>query len=434
MNKLFYYLIINIGLLSIIIFITFCKKKEVQLPTISTNAISLITDNSAISGGNINNDGGAPVLGRGIVWSNNQQPTLVANNGFTTEGTGLGMFASTINGLSGNTTYYVCAYATNSAGTAYGPNVNFTTIKTIVIPTLTTTTISSVTAATATSGGDVTFDGGAAVTAKGVCWSTTANPTSALTTKTTDDTGTGSYTSSITGLTASATYHVRAYATNSAGTAYGTDISFATTSGGQTGTVTDIDGNGYNTVTIGTQIWMTSNLNTTKYSDGTAIPNVTVDTIWAALTTGAYCDYANTPDNSTTYGRLYNWYVAASTNPKNVCPTGWHVPSDAEWSALTTYLGGESTSGGKLKETGITHWLSPNTGATNETGFSALPGGYRVFKGTFDYIWNVGYWWSATEANASYAWYRYVAFVYSSVDMNNYNKGNGFSVRCLRDL
>ena len=144
----------------------------------------------------------------------------------------------------------------------------------------------------------------------------------------------------MTGLTPATTYYVRAFATNSAGTGYGSEISFTTAS--LVTTVTDIDGNVYNTVVIGTQTWIAENLKTTKYNDGTPIPNVTLDATWAVLATEAYSDYANTPANAAIYGRLYNWYVASSTNPKNVCPTGWHVPTDAEWTTLTTYLGGES--------------------------------------------------------------------------------------------
>ena len=206
--------------------------------------------------------------------------------------------------------------------------------------------------------------------------------------------------------------------------------------------MTDIDGNIYNTVTIGTQVWMAENLKTTKYNDGTAIPNITVDATWAAATTGAYCDYSNTPANSTTYGRLYNWYAVdnnaatkvASNGGKNVCPTGWHVPTDAEWTTLTTYLGGESVAGGKLKETGTTHWASPNTGATNETGFTALPGGNRYYDGTYDDIGNYGYWWSSTEYSTTDAWYRYMYYNNTNVVRNNFDKQNGFSVRCVRDF
>jgi len=194
--------------------------------------------------------------------------------------------------------------------------------------------------------------------------------------------------------------------------------------------ITDIDGNTYKTVTIGTQTWMAENLKVTKYNDGIAIPNVTDNTAWRELTTGALCDYDNTPSNSETYGKLYNWHAV---NTGKLCPTGWHVPSDAEWTELTDYLGGTSVAGGKLKETGTTHWASPNTGATNETGFTALPGGYRVSSGSFYYIGNYGYWWSATEYGANSAWYRYVYYGNSYVNRYYNNKELGFSVRCLRD-
>ena len=172
--------------------------------------------------------------------------------------------------------------------------------------------------------------------------------------KTTDGSGTGTFTSSITGLTAGTTYYVRAYATNSAGTGYGNDISFTTQQGG-VGNVTDDDGNVYHSVTIGTQVWMVENLKTTKYNDGTSIPLVTDATDWHNLLTPGYC--WNNNDEATykaTYGALYNWYTV---NTGNLCPTGWHVPGDAEWTTLTTYLGGEDVAGGKLKEVGITHWL-----------------------------------------------------------------------------
>ncbi len=195
--------------------------------------------------------------------------------------------------------------------------------------------------------------------------------------------------------------------------------------------VTDIDGNVYHTVRIGTQVWMVENLKTTKYRDGTSIPNITDNTAWSNLTTGAYCDYNNGPSNSATYGRLYNWYAA--TDARGICPTGWHVPSDAEWTTLVNYFGGDSVAGGKLKEAGTTHWASPNTGATNESGFTAFPGGYRQSNGSFDDIGIVGYWWSATGTDAATAWYRFMGCGNSDVGRNNYGKTGGFSVRCVRD-
>ena len=197
-------------------------------------------------------------------------------------------------------------------------------------------------------------------------------------------------------------------------------------------TVTDADGNLYNTVTIGTQVWMQKNLKTTKYSNGDAIPNVTDATAWISLETGAYCWFRN--DSATykdDYGALYNWFAAADI--RNVCPTGWHVPSDAEWTTLTTYLNGDSVAAGKLKETGTNHWRTPNTGATNVTGFTALPGGERDIAGTFDSWTGWGHWWSSTEVSTANAYLRYMVFRDSNVGTANTYKSNGFSVRCLKD-
>lgn len=196
---------------------------------------------------------------------------------------------------------------------------------------------------------------------------------------------------------------------------------------------TDGDYNIYPVVTIGTQIWMAANLKTTKYNDGTTIPDVTDNTTWSTNTTGAYCDYSNTPTYSNTYGRLYNWYVVASTNPKKVCPTGWHIPMDEEWTTLPTFLGGESAGGGKLKETGTAHWLSPNTDATNETGFTALPAGYRDGSGTFGLLGRSGFWWSSSISGTTYAWYRYLYYNSSSISGGDNDQHTGFSVRCLKD-
>jgi uncharacterized protein (TIGR02145 family) len=178
---------------------------------------------------------------------------------------------------------------------------------------------------------------------------------------------------------------------------------------------------------------MAENLKTTRYNDGIPIPNVTVDSIWSAFTTGAYCDYSNNEANSSSYGRLYNWYAVASTNPQKVCPAGWKVPSDADWTILTTFIGDESDAGGKLKETGTTHWSSPNTGATNETGFTALPGAYRESYGTF-YESGPGFygiWWSSKEHQIVGAWFRRLSYDDSRIGYNFDVKTSGFSVRCV---
>jgi len=196
--------------------------------------------------------------------------------------------------------------------------------------------------------------------------------------------------------------------------------------------VYDIDGNGYNTVQIGTQTWLKQNLKTTHYRNGDVIPIVTDNTAWSNLTTGAYCNYNNDANYATTYGHLYNWYTVNDSS--NLCPTGWHVPIDGEWTTLTDYLGGESIAGGKLKETGLNHWNSPNTGATNETGFTALPSGYRYEGGAYGYVGDQSYWWSSTETNSTVAWDRYMYYSYSNV-FKGYGdtKYHGFPVRCLKD-
>ena len=619
MKKLFRISAVILFVLSIFL-IHSCKKDKPTPPIITTTAASAITQTTATSGGNITSDGGASVTAHGVCWSTTSGPTTALSTK-TTDGTGTGIFISSITALTAGTVYYVKAYATNSAGTAYGNEISFTSTASIV-PILTTTAASAITQTTATSGGNVTSDGGAAVTARGVCWSTTTGPTTALNTKTTDDTGTGIFTSSITALTAGIVYYVRAYATNSAGTAYGNELTFTTSAvtltvpgaptigtasagntqvvitftapvsnggsvitgytvtsspGNFTGTgsaspilvtgltngtaytftvtatnaigtslassasnsitpstvpgaptgvsattgnaqatvtftapvsnggsaitgytvtsspgnfigsgssspitvtglingyantftvtainaignslassasnsvtplgpITDKDDNVYNIVTIGTQVWMAENLKTTKYNDGTAIPNITDYTTWAALTTGAYSDYSNNPANSAAYGRLYNWYAVdnnagtkvASNGGKNVCPTGWHVPTDAEWTTLTTYLGGESVAGDKLKETGTIHWITPNTGATNETEFTALPGGARNNDGSCtNNIGYTGYWWSSTKYSTLGAWIWYINDNYANIGSYYDDERTGYSVRCVMDF
>ena len=194
--------------------------------------------------------------------------------------------------------------------------------------------------------------------------------------------------------------------------------------------VTDIDGNIYRTVVIGTQVWMAENLKTTKYIDGTDIPNVTDISEWSTLTSGAYCWYNNDLSNKKSYGALYNWYAV---NSDILCPTGWHMPTNAQWMILTTYLGGESVAGGKLKEIGTAHWRSPNSGATNETKFTALPGGILHSEVSFINITKNTYWWSKDEALPEDAWSEVISFDKSALTIGTMYKNMGGSVRCLRN-
>jgi uncharacterized protein (TIGR02145 family) len=196
-------------------------------------------------------------------------------------------------------------------------------------------------------------------------------------------------------------------------------------------TVTDIDGNIYHTITIGTQVWMVENLKTTRYNDGTPIPLVTGGPAWANLKAPGYCFYNNDANiNKALYGAIYNWFTV---NTGKLCPAGWHVPIDAEWTTLTNYLGGENAAGGKMKESGISHWVTPNDGANNSSGFTALPAGYRQDDGSFYNINDDDYWWSSTVSTPTNSWGRNVNYNYAYVTRDSFNKRFGYSVRCIRD-
>ena len=185
------------------------------------------------------------------------------------------------------------------------------------------------------------------------------------------------------------------------------------------------------TIVIGKQQWMKENLDVVTYRNGDIIPQVTDPTAWSALTTGAWCYYNNDPANGAIYGKLYNWY--AVNDARGLAPQGWHIPTDAEWDTLSIKLGGNSVAGGKMKTTGTTRWTTPNTSATNESGFAGLPGGYRLNIGAFYGVGDFGSWWSATEFSTTFAWYRYLYYFDGSLYRLNGNKTYGFSVRCLRD-
>lgn len=196
--------------------------------------------------------------------------------------------------------------------------------------------------------------------------------------------------------------------------------------------VTDYDGNQYHTQLIGNQLWLKENLKVTHYRDGTLIPNVTDINTWGGLSTGARCYYDNdSATNDPVYGVLYNWF--AVSNAAHLCPEGWHVPTDAEWTTIETFLGGSSIAGGKMKEAGTTHWSSPNTGATNESGFTGLPGGMLGMNYTFQTLHENGLWWSSSPAGSN-AWSRYLWYLFAGVDRNPAPKTLGLSVRCIKDI
>lgn len=394
------------------------------VPTVLTNTVTNITTGTATSGGYVTSDGGLPVTVRGVCWGTSANPTVDGTH--TTDGSGMGNFISSLTGLTTSTSYYVRAYATNSLGTAYGNQVTFTTASVL---TVTTNPITNLNETEATGGGIVNSDGGVAVTVRGVCWSASVNP-SLFDPHTVNGGGTGNFTSHIAGLCLNTTYYVRAYATNSTGTVYGNQISFLTPFG--TGlTITDVDGNLYHTVTIGMQVWMLENLKTTHYSNGDAIP-VSDGSHWGGLTTGVYCNFNDDTVTANTYGRLFNWY-AASDN-RNICPCGWHVPANGEWSQLVTFLGGMAVAGGALKEAGTLHWASPNTGATNSSGFTALPAGYRLYDGSFNDLTKSGVFWTATSYSARYSFWYQLSSTNATIYTDNQGLiSTGMSVRCVKN-
>jgi|WetSurSiteA1Bulk_404760.scaffolds.fasta_scaffold02741_4 uncharacterized protein (TIGR02145 family) len=414
---------LSIGFIAIM---SFCKREDSEPPVMLTAKISDITTTSAISGGNITSDGGGEVTARGVCWNTNTNPTI--SNSKTTDGKGTGIFVSKLTDLRPGTLYYVKAYATNKFGTTYGFETSFTTIA--ITPSLTTTPASDITTNSVTSGGNITSDGGFEVTARGVCWSTSSNPTLADS-HSNDGTGTGSYTSYIAGLMADTQYFIRAYAINSGGTAYGYQTSFTTYPDLGSiifnpdltyGSTSDIDGNIYKTIVIGSQTWMAENLRTKKLNDGTPLQFVPEGQLWNS-TTPAYSIWYNG-----FYGAHYNLYVVRTGK---LCPSGWHMPSIDEMKTLIDYLGGRSVAGGKLKEAGTAHWKSPNAGATNSSGFTALPGGYR--PASSNSFWGPGYqgrWWESDNGDIFILNKDSISVIYTGW----YCMGQcGMTVRCIKD-
>jgi uncharacterized protein (TIGR02145 family) len=313
----------------------------------------------------------------------------------------------------------------------------------INLATLMTLPIVDVTSTTALLGGEIIDDGGTPVIVRGVVYSTTPNP---ITTNngTMDGNGVGSFTSNLSSLIPNTTYYVRAYAINGVGTAYGNELSFTTLEDGNIivsipGAGVTFDGYNYMSVVLGNgQEWMAENLRTTVYANGDLITNVPGPQ-WSSFVSGAWAYYDNNSQFANPYGKLYNGYAVSDI--RNVCPSGWHVPTDIEWNVFIEYLdsaynilppnttGTQSAyAGSKIKSIGTQYWLSPNADATNLSGFSGLPGGYRSGGGDFDLIGYGGLWWSSTNGFG-----RAVNNDSGALVKINDGLGAGLSVRCLKD-
>ncbi|MCX6352888.1 MAG: fibrobacter succinogenes major paralogous domain-containing protein [Bacteroidetes bacterium] len=310
------------------------------------------------------------------------------------------------------------------------PNKNAT------IPVVTTTPLTSITFTTADCGGTITSTGGSDVFYHGVCWGTNPNPDTSNFKMLVFDADLN-FKNLLSALTPNTTYFIRAYAANVKGIGYGNIITFTTLKTGYT--VTDIDGNVYKTVQIGRKLWMAENLKTTKYRDGTPIPNITDNSLWRLDSAGAYSEYDNSPTKGAIYGKFYNYF--AVLNKKGLAPTGWHIPTDGgDWSELETALGDDvGIMGGKMKETGTAHWKTPNYGADNSSGFTGLGGGMRSPSLTTPFILELerSYWWTNSEGNATKsattAYIRWLEF--NSAQMADYpfDKHYGLYVRCVKD-
>lgn len=434
-----------------------CQKEEsVNLPVISTSSITEITAISAKTGGIIASNGGATITDCGIVWSINENPTVETNQGITSIGVGTGSFTANLTNLTPNTTYYVRAYATNSKGTGYGNQQNFSTQDGVIA--ITTTSASKISNTSAQSGGNITTDGGAPITSRGLVWSTSQNPTVETNQGMISvGVGVGNFTANLTNLTPNSTYYVRTYAINKAGTNYGNQVNFTTFlfADGTQGTLI-YNGYTYQTVYIGGREWMAENLRTTKYRDGSDIPTGYSDSQWGSITTGAYAIYpynylsgfSSDYEVVNAYGVLYNWY--AVTDSKNLCPTGWHVPTNTEWTSLINYVSSINATnvGDQLKscrqvssplfgncatsvhprwDSNGMHW------GTNIYNFSALPSGFRHKDGSYGTIGYSGHWWTSTENSSTDAKRFYLYNDYGNFDGYFLEKNFGISIRCIKD-
>lgn len=402
--------------LIVVLFNFGCKKDEVKvIPTVALISVNGVTSNSAICTGEILSDGGENSV-RGICWSTNQSPTI--NDATTTNGVGIGSFTSSISGLKSGTDYYIRAFGTNSIGTAYSNQITFKTLA--LLPTLTTTNLSVLTYTTANSGGNISNDGGAPITVRGVCWSNNQNPTTADS-KTIDGSGIGIFTSSITGLLSNTIYYLRAYATNIQGTAYGDQIIFSIKSDVDATTVTDIDGNIYKTVKIGTQTWMAEDLKVKHYQNGDAISYPITNDEWVNIKEGAY--------TKSVAKIQYNWRCII--DKRNISPLGWHIPTFYEWDALFQYLGGQSVAGGKMKQAGTETWFPPNTGASNTSGFNAIPTARRSGDGSLNDIGESAWWWGLDSTPHAIRVNNISQSVLFHVSFDSMN--TGICIRCVKD-
>lgn len=402
-----------------------------SLPSISTYEASSITMNSAICGGEVLSDGGYPVTARGICWNTTGSPTAEQNP--VSSGTGLGSFDSHLTGLDSRTTYYVKAFASNELGTSLGNEIVFSTSD---LPSVQTVEVTGTTPNSVSVVGKVTDGGDIDVTERGFCWD--VGPGATIDgNHVPSGYGIGEFTGTIEELSPATQFYIRAYATNINGTVYGNDIAVVTSFSDER------DGKIYPVVLIGDQYWMAANLNYGNYLSSTE--NQSENEIIEK-----FC-FGDNEDNCELYGGYYTWsemmqYVTTES-ARGVCPDGWHVPSDEEWKTMEMTLGMSQSDaddenwrgtdeGGKLKLQGTDIWQSPNEGATNESGFSAMPGGYYDITTYNDFVGvnTTATFWVSTEApDAFTSYYRTLDYLSAQIYRSPGYQGNSTPVRCVKD-
>ena len=404
----------------ILFLVNSCKDDaNYNLATVSTGLLSNISDSTVSCTGEVTDEGSYEVTAKGFCWDTNGSP-LVTSDNVSNNGTGKGGFSIDITGLTPSTLYYIRAYATNKVGTKYGDLRSFWTFGP---PVSSTEYAVDVTSTEAVISGRLIYNGGEPITEIGMCYGT--NETPSLSDNVLVYTGSDSiFSFPLTGLSPKTTYYFCTYATNSKGTSYGNVRMFNTIEMG----ISDVDGNSYDVVQLGNQVWFASNLSVTKYNNLQDIPHLTDSVEWSQTTSPAWCYYKNNSSYGEGYGVLYNWYAA---NSDNLCPTGWRVPTDADWEELEDFLGRDA--GNKLKLVDDKYWISVN-GFTNESNFSAVGSGYRMPNGEFRGIRRDAEWWTSDDTEGSYEYLWEVTTSSSGMSRLTADKNRGVSIRCMRNV
>ncbi len=401
-------------------------------PAVTTAQATSVTQSSAVAGGSVTSTGGAAITERGVYFGTGNDPATTGTKVTATLGD-VGSFTVNLTTLTAGTRYYFVAFATNSAGTSFGTVLDFTTTD-VVLGTVTTTApaLIATSSTSVTAGGNVTSAGGGTISERGVCYAITPNPDIDDDTEASATSTTGTFQVTLEGLLEGTVYYVRAYVINEEGPAYGTQAQILTM-------VSDVEDNIYNTVLIGDQVWMAENLNTRRYNDDTAIPNITGNANWAAATSAGYSYYMDNVTYGATYGALYNFWAI---NTGRLCPTGWRVASDNDFKTLEMELGMTQGQADGVYERGTdqgvqmktpTGWNPGGIAGTNSSGFSAVPGGYRFYEtGLSTAMGAVASFGTSTSHSATSYIYRQLWYNTATVYRVDVPYAAGFSVRCVK--